>query len=569
MGSMWWETLGYLLLVVVGPPVAIVLHRGYARRKTRRARERGEDVRIGVLLRGTQQPYPRKWRQGSVRTGESPLLFRPWYRLGAYVPLAGLTLVRREAGMAGNAPEPQAVFRMRDAEGGVVELATHPEYADVVHDALRGEAAPAVAARRRRPPGPVLFLAALGVVWLAGWAYIATAGEVLTVEVLRNDEGYCDVRWTHGAATHTAEVECDDDEVGDPIRILTMPPPFRSEAADVVYTPWYVGVLATILIGPLVLWPPLHLLNAWRRRRRPAPPPAPAVEAEPEVPRLERHELRHSAIAAHVERRAAAEGWRETRPPRWVHLVSTPERRIVSRALANGGVALFLLGLVVLGNHTSLAARRLDHRDGVAVEAVVDYTSGTWFPFVPDDADVHYVVDGRTVEATVPAGRELDGGEKVTVLYDPSKPSRARLAEHDGTARGLAVVATASAFTGALVVLFAVRAVLALVTLRRYRREEPLTVRYAITRGGADLGLLTFSTDGDPRPDFLVPLANPLPGDVPYTGTAEVRGLADGTRPLVTAGGHELYSHEPAFVIEDTEALRAFVNGEFPDEDDE
>lgn len=419
------------------------------------------------------------------------------------------------------------------------------------------------------PPTWRLVAAALGTLWLAGWAYVAGAGERVTVPVLRNDEGYCDVRWPHGEHAHTAEVECDDEAVGDPLEIVTMPPPFSSEAADVVYTPWYVAFLATVLFLPLALWP-FALL---RRRRRPPAPEAPeapepeAVAASYQRPTLEAHELRYSTIAAHLERRAAEEEWRATAPPRRLLAGWRPEARTVARGVAYTLWPLSVALIAAAVGRPALTSRALDPRDGVAVPAVVDTTTGSIVPFKPDDVTVDYVVAGREVETTVTSTRELDGGETVTVLYDPQKPSRARLAEHDGTTRGVGVVAAVAVVAACLILLVAVRTVLALAALRRLRREEPRTVRYVASRGPfGEIELLVFASEGDPAPELVVPVEEPLPDDVPFTGTAVVRGLADRARPLVTIGSRELRSPRRAWAA-DTEELLAVVDGHIYSED--
>jgi hypothetical protein len=111
-----------------------------------------------------------------------------------------------------------------------------------------------------------------------------------------------------------------------------------------------------------------------------------------------------------------------------------------------------------------------------------------------------------------------------------------------------------------------------LARVRRLRRTAPRHVRYAIVRGGVgEFGMLVFDTDGDPRPEAVVPLDDLLPDWLPVTGEADVRGpLDDGARPVVTVAGHEVFPPEDVVVPTDTDVLASFVSGEIPvDPDDE
>lgn len=559
-----WEVVGAIVFIVVLGPLVLWLQRVYTRRKARR-HERGEDVRAGVYLRGTASPYPKKWKQGSVQTGEWPLLFRIWHRFSRPVVLAGLTLLRRETGMVSNVPEPMVVFRLRDAGGGIVELATRREYADLIDDVLRADPtlSPGVRGRNRAPLW-VLACAAFAALWVAAWTYLALAGEVVPARVLDNEDGYCSVTWERGGATHHAEVECADEVQGETQDVLAYPPPLDGAAADVEYTPAYVVVLAVVLLVPLGAW----TLVARRRRGRPIlvpPSPAPALVAETEAPRLERFELRYSTISETVARRAATERWADAPPPPWwERRVRTPERRVILRAAANVAWLLLPIGIVVVICWSSLAVATAP-RPTREADATVEYVDG--FFVAPDGIEVRYDVGGVAVTSTVPSlRRDLEEGDTVRIRYDPDDPSRARLVDDDGTARGVQVVAAVTAVCVAFMAFGLFRALRRLRALRRMRAETPRPMRYAIARGGyGELGMMLFPTDGDPRPEFVVPMDDPLPPDLPVAGTAEVRGeLADGSRPLVTVGRHLVYPPEPLVEIEDTEALAMFVNADDP-----
>jgi hypothetical protein len=367
--------------------------------------------------------------------------------------------------------------------------------------------------------------------------------------VTRNDDGYCDVVWSQRGVTHTGGVDCDRERPGDPREVLALPAPLRGEVVDVAYSWGYVLVIGAVLAAPLAVASVGRLRE--RRRTSDVPPlPGLVVAAEP-PPRLGALDLGYDSVAEVVERRAAVESWYDAPRQRWWSRVpATPEGRLRRAAAITALWPAFVLGIVALMNVPTLdnATSAVPTRD--AQGTVTSVHEGV--PFMPDEVVVVYEV-----------------GATVAVRYDPDDPSNARLTHHDGTARGLRVLTVAGVVAGAVVAFGLLRMLRGLSRLRRLRASAPRTMRYAVARGGAGaFGLLLFGPSGDEPPEYFVPMGARLPTDLRLTGAAEVRGLADGEHPLVTAGPTEVYPPDPAALVDDPEGLPAWVNGDDPFDDE-
>ena len=525
--------------------------------RRRRRFEAGESVRIPVRLRGGTAPYPRRWRWGSVRSGDDPLVFRAWHRATPPVPLTGLTVVRTAIDTEVDSTEPVVVLGLRDSSGTRVDLGVAESHAELAESVLRAHrAGPAPARRERRMPVWRAALAGLAVLWALAWLYLVGAGDIRQARVVENDgEDFCRVEWVAGGRTENTWVDCTDQVPGEPLGIVALPAPFRGEAVDQPSTAFFVSLLFVVGVTPAAL----VLLGRARSRGRPvAPVPASAaVVGDAEAPRLgDEGEVTFARVAEVVRRRADVEGWDQsrTRHPRlrrglrWAWRALWPLVPVFFAALAGAtSVTIALRGEAALT------------RTATATVDVVD----SYFPFVPDDVVVVYDAGGREVTARVAAVKTYDVGDRVDVRYDPARPSHARLSgSADGTGRGVAIAVLVG---GAGLVLLVWRsAVVArvLVTYRRRRRQPGTPIRYAVTRDGVDdVVMLLFDAYGDGPPLGAV-LLDDTPPDAPVAGDALAHGrVAEGERVVVAIGKHLVHPDSPVLPAEPDEVLAA-VNGE-------
>lgn len=557
--------------VAVGSVVAPFVRGALAARKRRRY-VAGEATRITVRARGGA-PFPRRWAWGSVDTAERPLTFRRWVPFGRSAPLTGLTLVGRQVA-PGPGVEELVVFRLRPADGGVVELGVSGSEAALFEQVLRDtntrDDVASAGPPRRRMPRWRLVAAALGLAWLGAWAYLVAAGTVLDATVVRNkDDGYCDVEWVVGGRRESAEVDCTGSQPGEPLRIIALPAPFAGEAVDVVVTRVAVPLIAL----PFLL--PLGLHAAGRLRRRDGAPPAEptlAGDVADAVPRLDRHELRWSRVAETVTWRAEVEQWDVARVPWWLRPFHSSRSRLVAGSLAGVLPAplFLLLGAALVGWTPVTTALRFDPSAAVVTTATVEVVDGFVAP-IPWDVEVVVHHEGRERSVRIAMLREPDTGDRLTVRYDPRNDVARLPGDTDGTARGVLIGAT---LLGAALGLLGWRAARVTGTFREFRRVRalpPAPMRYAVVLDpeGAP-AMLLFDADGDPRPAAVVGFAY-LPADVPVTGPAEVHGTpADGELVLVRVGDHLLHPNDRAAEL-GTAVVRDLVNGDLVvfGEDDE
>jgi hypothetical protein len=554
--------------------------RAWLARRTAARLAAGRPVKFAVRLRGRGGAYPKRWRWGTVRANDGQgVRWHPTFLRTGPIPLGGLRLVRGRVSGQHDRVELSRVLVMRDADGNLVELGVRGSLAETLRDVLAGTPAepmpPAAAPERERRGVPVWvrLLAGLAVAWAIAWAYAAVAGDHVTARVLENEEDYCRVEWTgRSGSVESTGVDCDDEQPGEPLPVLAMPPPLEGEAVASAYAWWWFGIPLGMLVAP-VGW---HAAGRLRRSRSRGPTPGDVPPAEEDLPALAAGDLVYSRIAAAMRRRADLEGWapppaREGEQP-GDPLWSGPARGMATSALRwIVFPALFGALAVLYGWGWWGKALLFDPATGVGATGVVRGSYDPEGPLLPWEVRVEFDAGGSRVEATVASRTALKEGAEVALRYDAGKPERARLAgPDDRTGRAALISGTVAAVCAGLVAWRLRRTWTTIAMLRRRRAQPPQPMRYVLFADfEGEPGVALFPVTGDPPPAAFVPLWAPLPRGVPVYGTGVVHGrVEDGEAVVLTVEGRTLWPVDAAEAVEEDLAL-ALLNGDLPyDEED-